>query len=99
MRSKPNSGRSPLTRGRRNERAKADLNERSIPAHAGETGYQGFLHRVVGVDPRSRGGDSTNHILNGVSRGRSPLTRGRLPNNHLASPSGGSIPAHAGETL
>ena len=53
---------------------------------------------VMGVDPRSRGGDKLcAHMKKGVS-GRSPLTRGR-PNRLVASGvDPGSIPAHAGET-
>ena len=50
-------GRSPLTRGRPEQESAALLDERSIPAHAGETTRNLNFLATYKVDPRSRGGD------------------------------------------
>ena len=91
-------GRSPLTRGRPIVGA-VDLHEqRSIPAHAGETGHQVIKPAQVMVDPRSRGGDRNGRRLWHPFGGRSPLTRGRPLRLAVKCNLNGSIPAHAGET-
>ena len=92
------SGRSPLTRGRPSNRAGTSRRSGSIPAHAGQTQLAGQGTPPPRVDPRSRGAD----IL-AVGRlpgqpGRSPLTRGRHLGEVSGRSSGGSIPAHAGQT-
>ena len=91
-------GRSPLTRGRPKLAAKQGDGEGSIPAHAGETHVASSTGPVVGVDPRSRGGDADRLVPVPLLRGRSPLTRGRLLASASINWSRGSIPAHAGET-
>jgi len=94
----PGSGRSPLTRGRPHLARRTTAQQRSIPAHAGETGWCPACGFGFWVDPRSRGGDHSASSSAAAAGGRSPLTRGRLftaqPHAHLV----GSIPAHAGET-
>ena len=92
------AGRSPLTRGRHDPLAFIMASARSIPAHAGETSSAPAVVLTDRVDPRSRGGDSGVPDLVSRTRGRSPLTRGRLVVVRAVVTAVGSIPAHAGET-
>ena len=69
-----------------------------IPAHAGKTDHGATGGARSGAHPRSRGENSTMVSSVAVSRGSSPLTRGkRLP---VCVPRDwvGLIPAHAGKT-
>ncbi len=91
-------GRSPLTRGRRKQRTNPAGQQRSIPAHAGETTGHPAPRPVNEVDPRSRGGDSWCPRCRQTNGGRSPLTRGRRGRLRALHRRSGSIPAHAGET-
>ena len=62
-----NDGRSPLTRGRLEKPLHLANDDRSIPAHAGETPYDPAIPVYTAVDPRSRGGDVFNdRVLTGI---------------------------------
>ena len=94
----PNSGSSPLTRGKPvlwvAMRAAGGL----IPAHAGKTTTS--LSEVSGAraHPRSRGENEQASALYNMGSGSSPLTRGKLRNRHAPCLRDGLIPAHAGKT-
>ena len=71
----------------------------SIPAHAGETGNTVWNGALVGVYPRTCGGNVTGAFGAVIVAGLSPHMRGKLqitPDDTLGE---GSIPAHAGETV
>ena len=91
-------GSSPLTRGKPEQQATVGVLQGLIPAHAGKTiAWRGRSCRQR-AHPRSRGENSTMVSSVAVSRGSSPLTRGkRLP---VCVPRDwvGLIPAHAGKT-
>ena len=91
-------GRSPLTRGRLPTSFSPVAFSRSIPAHAGETWRARCWRLSPGVDPRSRGGDTSWPCASRMASGRSPLTRGRRASDGSRPDHTGSIPAHAGET-
>ena len=91
-------GRSPLTRGRHSHPLQILEPERSIPAHAGETGLFRKREGLYRVDPRSRGGDADMQMTTYKTLGRSPLTRGRRTGLAGRASPARSIPAHAGET-
>ena len=70
----------------------------SIPAYAGETTTSVMAVMSAKVDPRVRGGDDWAAVGDIAQQGRSPRTRGRQHDLHLAYLALGSIPAYAGET-
>ncbi len=93
------SGPSPLTRGTPRGVIDAVLDDRSIPAHAGNTSA-GFLRRSERtVHPRSRGEHSRPAERVRLGCGPSPLTRGTQLAPDLVRLLNRSIPAHAGNTL
>ena len=94
----PETGRSPLTRGRHQLGVCLFEHFGSIPAHAGETATAFVSAGFSQVDPRSRGGDSSRWRATNGRGGRSPLTRGRLCRSRPRGADHRSIPAHAGET-
>ncbi len=91
------AGRSPHARGRLDDKIKALVLDRSIPACAGEAIYRHERRRTDRVDPRMRGGGFNFHNQTRPEKGRSPHARGRLMALFIANPVVGSIPACAGE--
>ncbi len=91
-------GRSPRGRGRRQRIVAGGVDQRSIPAWAGETTQSTAAPSRVRVDPRVGGGDlaEAKRIVDGI--GRSPRGRGRLLIAQLDLNLERSIPAWAGET-
>ena len=69
-----------------------------IPAHAGKTDIVAQFASTMRAHPRSRGENQEIVGLDGVYRGSSPLTRGKLRSAATARMSAGLIPAHAGKT-
>ena len=91
-------GLSPHGRGKRVDKGQGQVNRRSIPARAGETAPQfndGFL---LGVYPRTGGGNVDRHRQHRIVKGLSPHGRGKPARVPVAAPVAGSIPARAGET-
>ena len=91
-------GSSPLTRGKRGA---ANDNARQpglIPAHAGKTRPPGARRRRRTAHPRSRGENPLDGMVTRLSRGSSPLTRGKRGAARVADAAHGLIPAHAGKT-
>ena len=91
-------GSSPLTRGKLRYPTQPAATDGLIPAHAGKTQCAESCPRPPWAHPRSRGENLVAARPCVISRGSSPLTRGkqRPPANHLTA--GGLIPAHAGKT-
>ena len=91
------AGPSPHTRGNRRRGCRAQLRERSIPAHAGQPMPGRRWCRVARVHPRTRGATRLARGESVSRQGPSPHTRG----NPLLGMDGtldrGSIPAHAGQ--
>ena len=92
-------GPSPLTRGKPGLESGRAEHQRTIPAHAGETGLLDELDAANTDHPRSRGGNALQATSAARSRGPSPLTRGKPLLISPANGESGTIPAHAGETL
>ena len=92
-------GLSPPTRGNRQYRVQASLDNRSIPAHAGEPSWTRLQLSINAVYPRPRGGTVTVGRTRLWSAGLSPPTRGNLLPIRYVDTGTGSIPAHAGEPL
>ena len=94
----PNSGSSPLTRGKHENARLAVLGFGLIPAHAGKTSRMSVAACSAQAHPRSRGENVLASWRLGLCLGSSPLTRGKLhPVEHTADIDG-LIPAHAGKT-
>ena len=91
-------GSSPLTRGKRSVRARQELHDGLIPAHAGKTGPVQLGGWHSGAHPRSRGENRRRLNLCRRPRGSSPLTRGKPNTLQRISVITGLIPAHAGKT-
>ncbi len=91
------AGPSPLTRGNLARRSGRHAEAGSIPAHAGQPGGRAGNHRLQGVHPRSRGATQKSTGLPVFYQGPSPLTRGNQLGTASRTPTGGSIPAHAGQ--
>src|SRR5690606_14353282 len=72
--------------------------ERSIPAYAGETGWNGFADPSPAVDPRVCGGNACEVAPVAEDEGRSPRMRGKLIAAVGVGLGARSIPAYAGET-
>ena len=95
----PQSGSSPLTRGKPCGGVRSDNGWGLIPAHAGKTGTRWYQKLVPGAHPRSRGENLGRTIRPNPGEGSSPLTRGKQSFGHRRSPDPGLIPAHAGKTI
>ena len=91
-------GSSPLTRGKRGVDCELRRLAGLIPAHAGKTAKNGIQRRRAGAHPRSRGENSVMIWTSCRGSGSSPLTRGKLVGDRLASAVYRLIPAHAGKT-
>ena len=72
------AGSSPLTRGKREDRAGEVLGGGLIPAHAGKTFTRSPSRTQGGAHPRSRGENARSPIHDYTKEGSSPLTRGKL---------------------
>ena len=70
-------GSSPLTRGKRRRTRFTSSRCGLIPAHAGKTGVTMRIGRVYTAHPRSRGENPLDGMVTRLSRGSSPLTRGK----------------------
>ena len=71
------NGSSPLTRGKRESRAKTTQSGGLIPAHAGKTLPAFHRSALVSAHPRSRGENALRGRAWPLGRGSSPLTRGK----------------------
>ena len=71
---------------------------RLIPAHAGKTTADRKAQTCQPAHPRSRGENVLTLIAWGVTRGSSPLTRGKRDRGSACHTARGLIPAHAGKT-
>ena len=91
-------GSSPLTRGKPVHAATAHMTTGLIPAHAGKTRTPSRRSRAPRAHPRSRGENSVRAGGSGLSKGSSPLTRGKLGRALTSNAGHGLIPAHAGKT-
>ena len=91
-------GSSPLTRGKRGEVGEPLLGGRLIPAHAGKTSLRLGDGEGVEAHPRSRGENTCWPSTRSISRGSSPLTRGKRKLGLPGKFSLRLIPAHAGKT-
>ena len=92
------NGSSPLTRGKLPFEGFVRVNDGLIPAHAGKTSVRHQRITTPRAHPRSRGENSTNASITGVTLGSSPLTRGKLNRGGGCEGRRGLIPAHAGKT-
>ncbi len=91
-------GLSPLARGRRRVGSDDDAVVGTIPARAGTTRSGGGSRRRTQDYPRSRGDDHVHVPLCDVSRGLSPLARGRPMRPTVTRARPRTIPARAGTT-
>ena len=91
-------GSSPLTRGKREQRAARRVLRGLIPAHAGKTPSRVWGLSGRRAHPRSRGENAVGLVLRRGGGGSSPLTRGKHPLTNGLRVGGGLIPAHAGKT-
>ena len=69
-------GLSPLARGTHSIRSKLAVDNRFIPAGAGNTGAAVDAFGSQAVSPRWRGEHSNKHVTDFINRGLSPLARG-----------------------
>ena len=93
----PGPGSSPLTRGKHAAARLQVACEGLIPAHAGKTGHKTRPLQPIGAHPRSRGENSTAVSSAAVSRGSSPLTRGKPTDLTQGAPPCGSSPLTRGK--
>ena len=91
-------GSSPLTRGKRQERASGDPGAGLIPAHAGKTPRARTRRACPGAHPRSRRENTPSHHASRLICGSSPLMRGKHHGRHGRYLRRGLIPTHAGKT-
>ena len=91
------AGSSPLTRGKCEPGVGRGVDLGLIPAHAGKIAVELFPVVDLGAHPRSRGENSTAVSSAAVSRGSSPLTRGKCGRPAPSPLASGLIPAHAGK--
>ena len=91
-------GLSPHMRGKRQNTEARGSPRGSIPAHAGETSASMVMASRSRVYPRTCGGNYGFNPVNNEGLGLSPHMRGKPTVTFSAPTSGGSIPAHAGET-
>ena len=94
----PETGSSPLTRGKRPQRDTPIGQSRLIPAHAGKTEASQLPRQSPKAHPRSRGENDLCQVKHAVTRGSSPLTRGKQAVIGGLGEQGRLIPAHAGKT-
>ena len=93
------AGLSPRVRGNPISEARAIGSRRSIPASAGEPPRPGRTLPGTSVYPRECGGTQFSQTERPQAVGLSPRVRGNRPTPRVTAPSGGSIPASAGEPL
>ena len=95
----PDTGSSPLTRGKQAGPRNCNGSRGLIPAHAGKTAVCMASMRREPAHPRSRGENVT--VSEGWEKleGSSPLTRGKRRAGELELQTAGLIPAHAGKTV
>ena len=91
-------GSSPLTRGKRVDRAHGCAHARLIPAHAGKTRSTPTVTKRCRAHPRSRGENVSLVPWPAYHNGSSPLTRGKRPRTARRIRHQRLIPAHAGKT-
>ena len=91
-------GSSPLTRGKRRRYRIRGSDPGLIPAHAGKTSERTEYLKRGRAHPRSRGENSTAVSSATVSKGSSPLTRGKQAHAAMRVVNRRLIPAHAGKT-
>ena len=91
-------GSSPLTRGKRNDRARKGARGGLIPAHAGKTHLRLRGVRHTPAHPRSRGENGNGPTAGNPMYGSSPLTRGKPRRDRRDPDPRRLIPAHAGKT-
>ena len=91
-------GSSPLTRGKQASRRTELAHARLIPAHAGKTSHLKTSCGCVAAHPRSRGENKFCQVKHTVTRGSSPLTRGKPDGKLRTTGMSRLIPAHAGKT-
>ena len=92
------AGSSPLTRGKLSIRRALIPMLGLIPAHAGKTWTRGNAGAPRRAHPRSRGENASMRMDVSSELGSSPLTRGKLEADRIASSPNRLIPAHAGKT-
>ena len=71
------TGSSPLTRGKHWLLVRRDNRARLIPAHAGKTAFGDTDPKINGAHPRSRGENALRCAADALTKGSSPLTRGK----------------------
>ena len=92
------TGSSPLTRGKRGLLCRCAHEPGLIPAHAGKTSSVTGCPTDATAHPRSRGENSSSVTSYELSRGSSPLTRGKRSAASRVVGTRRLIPAHAGKT-
>ena len=92
------TGSSPLTRGKQLDAASVPNKVGLIPAHAGKTRRTVRRGASAWAHPRSRGENQPVVQPGRLSRGSSPLTRGKRALSEGRPQCAGLIPAHAGKT-
>ena len=92
------AGSSPLTRGKHAQEDRPQAHQRLIPAHAGKTARAVKRRDDARAHPRSRGENASFCGRRRLSRGSSPLTRGKRGRQAAIGPPPRLIPAHAGKT-
>ena len=95
----PDTGSSPLTRGKRELKGQAFTDTGLIPAHAGKTSRSPSPRPLAEAHPRSRGENHLSASALSSAKGSSPLTRGKLMLTLCTSIGTRLIPAHAGKTF
>ena len=95
----PNSGSSPLTRGKLASAHVRQVIVGLIPAHAGKTKGSPTRPSRAGAHPRSRGENWKRPRASVRWMGSSPLTRGKRAGRVGGRAGFGLIPAHAGKTV
>ena len=95
----PNSGSSPLTRGKHGRELGVGRGGGLIPAHAGKTVRRGGHLARGRAHPRSRGENVSISMRTRPAGGSSPLTRGKQDRGRGSVRRRGLIPAHAGKTV
>ncbi len=96
---RPETGLSPLVRGKPTDPSGFCSWLGSIPACAGETCGIAVLTADMGVYPRLCGGNDGFFGWRGLHQGLSPLVRGKRCSDRITLKNIGSIPACAGETF
>ena len=93
------SGSSPLTRGKPRVGGRRRARVRLIPAHAGKTLVVNVGDVGQQAHPRSRGENPRGRAPRTLTRGSSPLTRGKPGTSPTYQRPPRLIPAHAGKTV